>query len=67
MFIFSIRIFHDYPSFLLFCCNKKIKNGVPMVAVITPTGISVGAAIVLPMVSHIIIKLAPATEAKGNN
>ena len=43
-----------------------MKYGVPKKAVMTPTGISEGAANVLPKVSLIIINIAPQKQKKGN-
>lgn len=43
-----------------------MKYGVPKTAVITPTGISEGAAILRPMVSQKIINIAPPIQERGN-
>ena len=52
---FSFRYCHT--RFFLF--SSQTKNGPPNIAVIIPTGISVGAMMVLAIVSQIIKKLAP--------
>ena len=52
---FSFRYCHA--RFFLF--SSQTKNGPPNIAVMIPTGISVGAMMVLAIVSQMIKKLAP--------
>ena len=47
--------------------KSHTKNGPPSIAVIIPTGISVGAMIILASVSHKTRKLAPKNMDAGNN